>query len=248
MEILGIDIGGTGIKGAPVETDTGELLAPRQRLITPEGARPRPVAETVAEVSRFFDWHGPIGCGFPAVVRKGLVRSAANINKKWINVDAAALFSETTGCPTFVLNDADAAGLAEMTFGAGQGRQGLVLAVTIGTGLGTALFIDGHLVPNMELGHIEIDCLDAERRASDMARKLEKLSWKKWAERLDVYLHRLEQLIWPDLFILGGGVIKNHEKFIPLLTVEADVLPAGLLNEAGTIGAALAARQQFALG
>ena len=127
------------------------------------------MAETVAEVARFFDWHGPIGCGFPAVVRKGLVRSAANINKKWINVDAAALFSETTGCPTFVLNDADAAGLAEMTFGAGQGRQGLVLVVTIGTGLGTALFIDGHLVPNMELGHIEIDCLDAERRASDMA-------------------------------------------------------------------------------
>jgi polyphosphate glucokinase len=245
MEILGVDIGGSGIKGAPVDTDTGVLLAPRYRLDTPPGAKPRPVAETVAEVARHFDWHGPIGCGFPSVVRRGLVRSASNIHKKWLNVDAAALFSEVCGCPTYVLNDADAAGMAEMAFGAGRDRQGLVLIVTIGTGLGTALFTDGNLVPNLELGHIEINCLEAERRASDMVRKTERLSWKVWAGRMDEYLHRLEALIWPDLFILGGGVIKSHEKFIPLLTVEAEVLPAGLLNDAGMIGAALAARQKL---
>jgi polyphosphate glucokinase len=221
------------------------LLAPRYRLETPEGAKPRPVAETVNEIVRHFDWHGPIGCGFPSVVRRGLVRSASNIHKKWLNVDAAVLFSEVCGCPTYVLNDADAAGMAEMAFGAGRDRQGLVLIVTIGTGLGTALFTDGHLVPNLELGHIEINCLEAERRASDMVRKAEKLSWKVWAGRLDEYLHRLEALIWPDLFILGGGVIKSYEKFIPWLTVEADVLPAGLLNDAGMIGAALAARQKL---
>jgi polyphosphate glucokinase len=242
MEILGIDVGGTGIKGAPVNTETGELLAPRHRIPTPQPAKPKPVAEVVGEVARFFDWQGPIGAGFPAVIQHGIARTAANIHKSWINSDAGMLFSKTTGCPVTVVNDADAAGLAEMTFGAGKSRQGVVLLVTIGTGLGTSVFIDGHLLPNTEFGHIEINCEDAELLASDAARKENELSWKKWAQQLDTYLLRLEALIWPDLIILGGGVSKKHEKFIPRLTVQAEVVPAETLNEAGIIGAALAAK------
>jgi polyphosphate glucokinase len=243
-EILGIDIGGSGIKGAPVDVDSGSLLAPRFRLRTPNPAKPRPVAETVGEVVRHFAWSGPIGCGFPAVVQSGVVRSAANIHNKWIGVDAQALFAETCGYPVKVVNDADAAGLAEMTFGAGQGRKGVVLVITIGTGLGSALFTDGHLVPNTELGHIEIDGEDAETRASDAARQREKLSWKRWGKRFNKYLSTLEYLFSPDLIILGGGISKDHEKFLPLLKLRAEVQPAKLLNEAGIIGAALAARVQ----
>lgn len=241
-EILGIDIGGTGIKGAPVDVENGSLLAPRFRLLTPSPSKPKPMAETVAEIARHFAWTGPIGCGFPALVQAGVVRSAANIHKKWIGVDAQALFAEVTGSPVIVLNDADAAGLAEMTFGAGRGRNGVVMIITIGTGLGSALFLDGQLVPNTELGHIEIGGQDAELRASDAARQRDKLTWKRWAKRFNRYLNTLERLFSPDLFILGGGASKKHEKFIPLLSVRAEILPAQLLNEAGIIGAALAAR------
>lgn len=245
MEILGIDIGGSGIKGAPVDTEGGVLLAERFRLPTPDSAKPKPVADVVAEIAHHFGWQGPIGCGFPAAVRGGVALTAANIHKKWIGTNAAALFTEATGCPVCVMNDADAAGLAEMTFGAGRGRAGTVFVVTIGTGLGTALFTGGHLLPNAELGHIELNGQDAETFASDAARKREDLSWEVWAGRFDLYLHRLEALFWPELFILGGGVSKKHEKFMPLLTVQAEVVPAQLLNEAGLIGAALAARSQF---
>lgn len=241
-EILGIDIGGTGIKGAPVDVENGSLLAPRFRLLTPSPSKPKPMAETVAEIARHFAWTGPIGCGFPALVQAGVVRSAANIHKKWIGVDAQALFADVTGCPVIVLNDADAAGLAEMTFGAGRGRNGVVMIITIGTGLGSALFLDGQLVPNTELGHIEIGGQDAELSASDAARQRDKLTWKRWAKRFNRYLNTLERLFSPDLFILGGGASKKHEKFIPLLSVRAEILPAQLLNEAGIIGAALAAR------
>lgn len=242
MEILGIDIGGSGIKGAPVDTKKGEMLAPRHRIPTPQPSKPKSVAKVVGEIARHFDWKGPIGSGFPAVIQHGVARTAANVHKGWINTDAAALFGEATGCPVTVVNDADAAGIAEMTFGAGQGRDGVVLLVTIGTGLGTSVFVDGHLLPNTEFGHIEIDCEDAELMASDAARKEHGLSWKKWTTRFDNYLLRLEALFWPDLIILGGGVSKKHHKFIPRLTVRADVLPAEALNEAGIIGAALAAR------
>lgn len=242
MEILGIDIGGSGIKGAPVDTEIGALMAPRFRIPTPKPAKPKPVAETVAEIVQHFDWHGPVGCGFPAAVRKGVVLTAANIAKKWIGTDAAALFSKTTGCPCLVVNDADAAGIAEMKFGAGQDREGVVLIVTIGTGLGTSLFADGCLLPNTEFGHIEIKGKEAELRASDATRKRKDLSWKKWSKRLDKYLRTMEQLVWPDLIVLGGGVSKKHEKFIPRLSVQAEVVPAQLLNEAGIVGAALAAR------
>lgn len=241
MEVLGIDIGGSGIKGAPVETTTGAILAPRYRLPTPQPSKPKAVAEIVAEIAHHFEWQGAIGAGFPAVVRAGVTMSAANVHKKWIKKDAAKLITEVTGCQTCVINDADAAGLAEMAFGAGKDRKGTVLIATLGTGIGTAIFSDGHLLPNTEFGHLVIDGQDAEVWTSDAARKRKKLSWKKWARRLDIYLQTMEQLISPDLIILGGGVSKKYEKFIPLLTVSAEVVPAQLLNEAGIVGAALGA-------
>ena len=241
MQILGIDIGGTGIKGAPVETDTGMLLVERYRLTTPEGARPGPVAAVVKEVATQFYWHSSIGCGFPAIIRDGVAESAANIHPKWIGTNVAQLFSEATECPVYVVNDADAAGLAEVTFGAGKGVKGVVLMITIGTGLGSALFIDGKLVPNTELGHIEVECDEAESIASDLVRKEQDLSWKKWAKRFDKYLNTLENLFSPDLVILGGGAIKKQEQFLPLLTVPTKIVPAVMGNDAGIVGAALAA-------
>lgn len=245
MQILGIDIGGTGIKGAPVETDTGSLLLERFRLPTPDGAKPGPVAGVVKEVAAQFYWHAPIGCGFPAVILNGVAESAANIHPKWIGTNVAQLFSEATQCPVYVVNDADAAGLAEVTFGAGRGVNGVVLMITIGTGLGSALFIDGKLVPNTELGHIEVDCDDAESIASDIVRKQEDLSWKKWAKRLCKYLNTLENLFSPNLMILGGGAIKKQDQFIPLLTVRTKIVPAVLGNDAGIVGAALSARHHL---
>jgi polyphosphate glucokinase len=242
MQVLGIDIGGSGIKGAPVNVEKGEMLTERYRIPTPQPAKPKPVAKTVAKIARHFDWDGPIGCGFPAVVRQGITRTAANIHDKWIGANAAARFSKATGCPVKVINDADAAGLAEMTFGAGHGRMGVVLMVTIGTGLGTSLFTNGILLPNSELGHILIYGEDAESLASDAARQRDNLSWKRWGKRLDTYLCRLERLIWPDLIILGGGVSKKHKKFVPYLNVQAEIVIAEALNEAGIIGAALAGK------
>jgi polyphosphate glucokinase len=242
MQVLGIDIGGSGIKGAPVDVEKGVLLTDRHRIPTPQPAKPKPVAKTVAEIVKYFKWEGPIGCGVPAVVQHGITRTAANIHKKWIGKNAAKLFSEATGCPVKMINDADAAGLAEMTFGAGQGRMGVVLLVTIGTGLGTSIFNDGVLLPNTELGHIEINGEDAELIATDAVRKSDDLSWKEWGNRLDFYLSQLENLIWPDLIILGGGVSKKHEKFVRHLTVQAEVVIAETFNEAGIIGAALAGK------
>jgi polyphosphate glucokinase len=241
VEILGIDIGGTGIKGAPVDTLTGELLGERFRLLTPSPATPAAVSATVAEVAAQFSWHGPIGCGFPAAIRGGKVRTAGHVAKEWIGCEAEKLFQASTGCPVAVLNDADAAGYAEMRFGAGQGRKGVVLIVTLGTGIGTALFIDGHLVPNTEMGHIEIRGKDAEVRAASSARERKDLSWKKWARRVDEYLQHMNSYLWPDLIIIGGGVSKKADKFLPLLTVETEVVAAQMENEAGIVGAAVAA-------
>jgi polyphosphate glucokinase len=246
MQILGIDIGGTGIKGAPVDTETGTLIVSRQRIPTPAPAKRKAVARRVKELTDSFGWKGMIGCGFPAAIRYGMALTAANIPTSWIGTDVAGLFSAETGCPVHVINDADAAGLAEMTFGAGRGCRGVTLLVTIGTGLGTVLFVDGNLVPNTELGHIEINCKDAEIMASDAARKRDKLSWSKWARRLDHYLVTLERLVWPDLIILGGGAVKQADKYLPLLTVKARVASAQLGNDAGIVGAALAARNALA--
>ena len=240
MKVLGVDIGGSGVKGAPVSTKRGVMLDERFRIPTPEGAEPEDVAEVVKQVAKHFKWKGPIGCGFPAVIQHGVARTAANVSNNWIGTDAARLFSDATNCPVKVVNDADAAGLAEMKFGAGKGLDGLVFIITIGTGLGTALFTDGVLVPNTELGHIELDCFDAESRASDAARKRDELSWEEWAQRFDHYLNAIEALFWPDLFILGGGASKKIDRFFEHLTVKAKVVPAKLKNEAGIIGAALA--------
>ncbi len=240
MYVMGIDVGGSGIKGVPVDTETGELRDLRFRLPTPVKAMPEDVAITVDELVKHFNWEGLIGAGFPAVVQNGTVHTAANIHESWIETNVEDLFRTATGCPTYVLNDADAAGMAEMKFGVGRERsKGVVIMVTIGTGLGTALFVDGKLVPNTELGHIEIRGKDAELRASDAARKLKEMSWKKWGKRLNEYLSWLERLFWPDLFILGGGVSKTFDHFSPYLNLQTDVVPAELLNEAGIIGAAL---------
>ncbi len=242
MEILGIDIGGSGIKGAPVDTETGQLTAERFRLPTPQPATPKAVSTVVAAVARHFDWRAPIGITFPAVVQNGVTLSAANVSKKWIGAPARQLLADATGCPVVVLNDADAAGIAEITFGAGKDRRGTVMLLTLGTGIGSVIFVDGVLVPNTELGHLEMRGMDAEDFASDRIRKVEGLSWKKWGKRVDKYLAMLERLFSPDLFIIGGGVSKKFENFSAQLKRRVPVVPAELRNEAGIVGAALAAQ------
>jgi polyphosphate glucokinase len=246
MEILGIDIGGTGIKGAPVDTERGVLLADRHRIPTPQPATPDAVSDVVAEVAKYFEWSGAVGCTFPAVIKNGVAYSAANVDKTWNGADAEMKLQRKTGCRLLLLNDADAAGIAEMRFGAGKGHMGVVIMVTLGTGIGSALFFEGRLIPNTELGHIEIRGKDAERRASDHAREVKDLSWDKWAKYVDEYLDRLEALFSPDLFIIGGGVSKKHEKFVPMLNTRAQIVTAQLLNEAGIVGAALAAEGMVA--
>ena len=242
MQILGIDIGGTGIKGALVDISTGMMETERQRIPTPVPAKPHAVAEVVAQLARRFEWKGTIGCGFPGVVRRGVTLTAANMHKQWIGLDAAQLFGQATDCGVVMVNDADAAGLAEVSFGAGRNVPGVVLVVTVGTGLGSALFVDGKLVPNTEVGHIEIDGQDAELSASDAARQRKKLSWKKWATPFNRYLATLERLFWPDLFILGGGVVSKAERFLPYLELHTPIVTAELGNNAGIVGAAMAAR------
>lgn len=239
--LLGIDIGGSAIKGAPVNCASGLLTEPRYLLPTPQPATPAAIAAAAAEIVRHFAWSGAIGIGLPAAVRNGIVRTASNLDPSWIGTDGRQLFAATTHCPVTLLNDADAAGLAEMTFGAGRNRTGTILVVTIGTGLGTALFRDGVLVPNTELGHLLLHGGIAEKYASAAVRTRQGLSYRDWALRLDRYLRRLEELFWPDLFILGGEISRDHEQFLPHLTVAVETVPAVLRNDAGIVGAALAA-------
>jgi polyphosphate glucokinase len=237
---LGIDIGGTGIKGAPVDVREGKLVQERFRLDTPHPATPDAVAATVATVVEHFQWKGPIGATMPGVVKNGVLLTAANIDKAWIGTDAGKLFSDATGQPVSVLNDADAAGIAEMRFGAGAGRSGVVVMVTLGTGIGFAVFNDGVLLPNTELGHLEMNGKDAEEQASARARDEKDESWKKWAHKVDEYLDHVDALLWPDLIIIGGGVSKKADKFFPYLTTRAELVAAKFENEAGIVGAALA--------
>jgi polyphosphate glucokinase len=244
MKKLGIDVGGSGIKGAIVDLDKGELITERFRIETPQPATPKAVAEIVKEIADHFKWKEEIGIGFPAVVQQGVVHTASNIDDSWIEVEADILFSDITGRECHLINDADAAGLAEIKYGKGNQQSGTVVLVTIGTGLGTALFRDGKLVPNMELGHIKVKKKTAEHYASDAVRKAEGLKWKKWGKRFSKYLKRLEELIWPDLIILGGGASKKFHKYEKKLKNKTTVVPAELLNEAGIIGAALAVESQ----
>ncbi len=242
---MGIDVGGTGIKGAVVDLGTGDLATKRVKLPTPQPATPEAVAQVVAEVVHNCGWEGPVGCGLPGVVRSSVVSVAPHLDESWLGINSIDLLSETLGLPVITLNDADAAGFAEMSFGAGQGCGGTVLLLTFGTGIGSALFIDGVLLPNTELGHLEMWGGDAEDRVSAKARLAAGLSWSDWAELISEYLGKLEDLISPDLIIVGGGVSRRHEVFVPLLRARADIAPAQLQNNAGIVGAALAASRKF---
>jgi polyphosphate glucokinase len=240
--ILGIDIGGSGIKGAPVDLATGTFIEERFRVVTPQPSSVDLVVKAVAEVAGKFGEAERIGITFPGVVVNGVTRTAANVDSSWIGAAAADLFTEELGRPVTVLNDADAAGAAEMAFGAGRNQSGVVCVLTFGTGIGSALFLDGRLVPNTEFGHLQIRDKDAETRASDHARDAEGLSWDKWAGRVQEYLEWLERLLTPNLFIIGGGVSRKADKFLPYLHISTPLVPATLQNDAGIVGAALATR------
>ena len=243
MDRLGIDIGGSGIKGAPVDVAAGILSQERVRLPTPAPATPEAVIETVADVAGRFTTSGAVGVTVPAAVQRGIVRTAANIDPSWIEVDAVGRLTARLDRPVVVLNDADAAGIAEMRFGAGRDQRGTVMIVTLGTGIGTAIFVDGRLVPNLELGHIEVRGREAEVRAAAVVRTQKSLSIEAWAKRVDEVLRTYEKLIWPDLFIISGGVSKRAWKFIGLFTTRAPVVAAELRNDAGIVGAAVAASE-----
>jgi polyphosphate glucokinase len=242
--ILGIDIGGTGIKGAPVNIATGELVAERFRIATPKPAFPNAVAEVVGQIAAHFDYKGPAGVTFPGIVKNNTIHSAANVDHSWLQVDAAKLFKRHLGGPVTVVNDADAAGIAEMHFGAGHGKTGVVIMLTFGTGIGSAIFHDGVLIPNAELGHLQLRGKDAEKRCSERVREEKDMSFKKWAKIVSEYLATLETLFSPELFIIGGGISKKADKFLPYLTAKTDVLiqPAKMQNDAGIIGAAFLAK------
>jgi polyphosphate glucokinase len=238
---FGIDIGGTGMKAAPVDLATGELAGDRYRIDTPQPADPDAMAPVVAELVQHFEWTGPVGVAFPAVVRNGVVQSAANIDDAWIGVDAAAVFGAATGGPVHVLNDADAAGVAEMRFGAGRGRDGVVIVLTFGTGIGSGFFVDGHLAANSELGHLEVDGFDAEFRAAASARARDNLSWEEWGRRVQRYLTEVVKLFSPELIIVGGGASKKPDRWLPHVDVGVEIEVASMANNAGIVGAALMA-------
>jgi polyphosphate glucokinase len=241
----GIDIGGSGIKGAIVDTQTGDLKTPRVRIATPTPSTPDNVAEVVLDLVTRAKWSGLVGVTFPAVIKGGVARSAANVDPSWIGTDVDAVFSKATGLDVTVLNDADAAGLAEVRFGAARGVPGVVILLTFGTGIGSGIFTDGKLVPNSELGHLELEGHDAESRAAASVKDKYKMSYKQWAKRVQAYMAHVERLFSPDLFIVGGGVSKDADKWVPLLKLQTPVRPAQLLNNAGIVGAAMAAAERI---
>ena len=238
---IGIDIGGTGIKGALVDVKNGEMIGERVRVETPEGGSTDDIIASVKALLKSLPdspAETPIGICFPAVVQHGVTRSAANISKKWIGFNADKAFTKALGREVHLVNDADAAGLAEMRFGAGRAERGLVIMTTLGTGIGTALFYDQKLIPNAELGHLEIDGVDYETMAAFSAKERENLSWEQWAKRLQKYYSTLQRLFSPDMIIVGGGVSKQHEEFLPLLNIDCEIVPAEMRNNAGILGAA----------
>ncbi len=239
---FGVDIGGSGIKGAVVDLDTGLLVGDRYKVLTPQPSTPEAVAEAVAGVVRHFGWDGPVGATFPAPVTDGVARTAANVHPSWVDTNIETVLGAATGNEVTAINDADAAGVAESAFGAARGHDGLVIVTTLGTGIGTALVFRGLLIPNSELGHLEVGGHDAELRASSAARDREELSWGEWAHRLDKYYQALERYLWPELFVVGGGVSRRADKFIDRLHLRTPIVVAGLRNEAGIVGAALHAR------
>ncbi len=239
MEILGIDVGGSSIKGAVVEVVSGELLSETRHIETPQPATPVAVVNTICELTKSFAWHGAVGCGFPAVVQNGIVKTAANIDADWLGVNLSQLLQGEMSLSCTVINDADAAGIAEMQFGAGVGRMGTVLVLTLGTGIGSALFCRGELMPNLELGSMAFRGAPVEHYASAAVRKNENLSWQVWAGRLNEFLSRVERLFSPELIIIGGGVSTQHENFFPHLTAQAELVPAQFYNRAGIVGAAM---------
>jgi polyphosphate glucokinase len=241
---FGIDIGGTGIKGAPVDLSAGEFAANRVRIPTPEKSTPKKLIEVVIEVLKECDWSAPFGCTFPGIVRQGVIGSATNVDTSWIGVNLEAELSERTGYQVTVINDADAAGVAEDRFGAAADAEGTVIATTLGTGIGSAILRNGVLVPNTELGQLELHGMHAEKWAANSIREDEKLSWKHWAHRLQKYYSLLEDLFSPDLFVVGGGVSKKADKFLPRLDLQTPIVPMALLNDAGIIGAALVAGER----
>lgn len=245
-QAFGIDIGGTGIKGAVVDVATGKLVTERQRVLTPQPSTPQAVAQVVAQMVTDADWQGEIGATFPAIIKHGEARSAANVDHSWVGTNVDQVFTEAVGehGTVTVLNDADAAGIAEARFGAAKGVAGVVILLTFGTGIGSAMLVDGILVPNTELGHLELDGHDAESRAAASVRDEHGMSYRKWAHRVNRYMQHVELLFTPDLFVVGGGVSKNADKWVPLLELNTPVEPAQLLNDAGIVGAAIAAMER----
>ncbi|MBI9046418.1 MAG: ROK family protein [Anaerolineaceae bacterium] len=240
MSILGIDIGGSGIKGALVDVKEGKFVSERYRIATPEGGKPEDIADVVKKLVNYFDYSGIVGCTFPSVIKNGIALTAANVDQSWIGMNIPKLFKKKAECDFIVMNDADAAGFAEFEFGHIKGNnKDVVIFLTIGTGIGSAIFLNGELLPNTEFGHMEIRGKDAEHRASDAVRKKNNMGWKDWAKNLEEYLQRLEALFYPDLFILGGGVSKQSEKYLPYIELNTRIIPAKLKNKAGIIGAAV---------
>ena len=244
---FGVDIGGSGIKGAIVDLETGDLATERVKYLTPNPSTPELVAEVVARLVTEAEWISELGATFPAVIKNGVAKTAANVDKSWIGTNVDKVFSDITHCDVTVLNDADAAGIAEARFGAAKGVDGVVIMLTFGTGIGSALLLDGRLVPNTELGHLELDGYDAETKASSAAKDNEGLSYKQWVKRVQRYVQHVENLFTPDLFVVGGGVSKHADKWVPLLEISTPVKPAQLLNNAGIVGAAMATTGGIAL-
>ena len=237
---LGVDIGGTGMKAAIVDLDAGVMASDRRRIKTPRPATLDALSDVFTALIEFHEWTGPVGCTFPGVVRNNIIDTAVNLDSSWVGVDIGRQFGGIAGGDLVALNDADAAGLAEMRYGAGRDQRGVVAMITLGTGIGTAIFVDGHLVPNTELGHIEMGGVDAELQAAARVKDDEELSWEVWGRRVSRYLETLEALLWPELIIVGGGVSKTFDSFAPFLDVRTPVVPAQLRNHAGIIGAAAA--------